>query len=98
MSSRGRAPRRNLLVGLVVVARGTDDHELQRRAACIRERVHFAEIDRDGVAGFDGRRLGRRASPAGPNRYCPFTAHNVIEFGLLRMECGRVELPGGSSR
>src|SRR5581483_4245694 len=74
---------RNLLVGLMVVARNTDDHELQRPAACIRERVHFAEIDRDGVAGFDGRCLGRRASSAGSNRYRPFAGHYVIEFGLL---------------
>ena len=47
----------------VAIARHTDDHEFERLAAGIFERMHLIELDRNRVAGLDWRRFGRYASP-----------------------------------
>ena len=92
----GKVPHIDAVYPPVGIARHTDDHEFQWRAAGIFKGMHFAQLDRDRIAGLDLGNFGTAA--LGGNRYGALSTHDVIEFGDFPVQVGSVEVPGGSTR
>src|SRR5207248_10370435 len=68
------------------IARNTNDEEFQRLAALVLHRVHFTELNRNGVPFLDGRGFRGSAASAARNRDHSRSLHHVVNLRHFAMQ------------